>query len=140
MCDLARLAAVYGPGEQQLGLQRLIRDAEAGNLFLGGVEIWGKNVVLLKVTRGLCNPWQFRIRGLYTNSRCRQQGLATQLLRLAVATIFDQYHGQEVLSFIVPTNQASIAVHVKVGFVPVAIQPQPAHHCCYRLCRAGTDN
>ena len=135
-CRVERLASVYDAAAregQACRIQALLANESGGRCFFVVAGYQGRVVALLQLCRDQKRAHRFRIRGLYSHQQFRRQGLATRLLQLGAKCVFELYHGEEILSFVPPTNIPSITAHKRAGFCPAVRQtgqPQPEHHLC----------
>ena len=140
-CRAEILAAVYGEDESGPRFSRfksLLRNPSAERLYFVLARHDGRPVALLQLCRERMNHGRFRIRGLYTHRRFRNCSLATRLLQLACKCVGEFQEGEEILSFILPTNLPSLVAHNHAGFLPATLQKrQPERHLCLAWSRQG---
>ncbi|MBU0962172.1 MAG: GNAT family N-acetyltransferase [Proteobacteria bacterium] len=133
-CRAEILASVYAEDEKlhQLNrLQSLLQNSSAERLYFVLARHKNEPVALLQLCRERKKQCCFRIRGLYTHHRFRNRSLATRLLQLACKCVSEFQEGEEILSFILPTNLPSLAAHGHAGFFPATRQGlQPERHLC----------
>ena len=138
-CNAEQLASVYGKGERERQVHRILavlNHRSAGRCFFVTAVCRGKTVGLLQLCQERIRPHRFRIRGLHTRKEFRNQGLATHLLQLGIKCIVESHHGKEVISYILPTNTASITAHEHAGFIPCTSRLlQPEHYRCFVFSR-----
>ncbi len=139
-CSAELLASVYGDADRKRQLRRirsLLDNESASRCYFGVAEHKDKIIALLQLCQDKQNPRRFRIRGLYCSGRFRRQGLASRLLQLAGQNVFERHQGEEIVSFILPTNFPSITAHERAGFSRCAgLQAiMPERHLCFVLQR-----
>ncbi len=93
-----------------------------------------KTAALLHLCAEQRRPAFFRIRGLYTHPDFRNRSLASRVLRLGCMCLTEFYQVQEIRSFIVPTNAASLKAHENAGFFvdDAGAKVARRHHCFIR--------
>lgn len=139
-CRAELLASVYDEADRKRQLDRirsLLGNESASRCYFGVAEHKGKTIALLQLNQDKQKPHLFRIRGLHCRARFRRQGLASRLLQLAAQNVFEQYQGEQIVSFILPTNLPSMRAHERAGFSRCAgLQAiLPERHLCFVLQR-----
>ncbi|MBU0944083.1 MAG: GNAT family N-acetyltransferase [Proteobacteria bacterium] len=142
-CRAEILASVYGKEEQPhqlLRLKSLLRNPGAERLYFVLARDNTMNVALLQLCRERRNRCCFRIRGLHTHPRFRNRSLASRLLQLACKCVSEFKEGEEIFSFILPTNRPSLAAHGHAGFFPASMRAlKPERHLCLVWRKSGTE-
>jgi GNAT superfamily N-acetyltransferase len=140
-CRAEILASVYGEDEKQHQLNRiksLLHNPSAGRLYFVLARDNTRSVALLQLCRERKNQRCFRIRGLHTHHCFRNRSLATRLLQLACKCVSEFKEGEEIYSFILPTNYPSLAAHEHTGFFPATMQGmKPERHLCLVWTKLG---
>ena len=133
-CNAETLASVYDTSEQGRQVSRirsLLAHQSSGRNFFVLAEYNEQPAALLYLCQEHNKTYRFRIRGLHTHRRFRNQGLATRLLQFGTQCIF-RHHGREIVSYILPTNAPSITAHQRAGFIPCTPHLlQPERHRCF---------
>jgi RimJ/RimL family protein N-acetyltransferase len=120
-CTAEQLASVYPDREQARQLRRFasfLSDISVSRRFFVLAVCHDKTAALLHLCAEQRRPAFFKIRGLYTHPDFRNRSLATHILQLGCMCLTEFYQVQEIRSFILPTNGASLAAHENAGFFP----------------------
>ena len=144
-CTAEMLVSVYSGGVQQQQqtsrLQSLLNNPSAERLFFVLAKHNNVTVAFLQLCRERRTYSRFRIRGLYTHQNFRNRSLATHLLQLACKCVFEFQEGMDFLSFILPNNFPSLAVHEHAGFSLAIMEGlQPERHLCLAWTRQGKNS
>jgi RimJ/RimL family protein N-acetyltransferase len=131
-CRAGLLISAYGTKDrdrQILRIDSLLAGTAASQHYFAVAFHKGQAIAILQLYREREKIHRFRIRGLHCRFRFRNRGLATRLLQLGAKSIFEFYLGSEIVSFVLPTNIASITAHQHAGFhIGQAAGLQPENH------------